>query len=218
MPSTPLELILFFWLIVPGLVYVLQRRRMSQIRLESAFVETARIVFVSVIVDMLAIGTLELVRLFKPSGTPDLKSLLVDNWRKQLSSHWTLDIWWAVGSVLIASLFAYAVARWGNEFVPFVGGGSANTPYNAWWKYFRQDADDNFVGVRLDLQDNRFVEGYVVWFSSEVNDVSDRDLVIQYPKMLFDQQLKSTGYDYMIISAREIKRIHFVYTSAPPTA
>ena len=216
MPSTPIALILFVWLTIPGLVYILQRRRVTQVRSESAFVESARIALVSVVSDLLAIGLLELVRLVNPSATPDLRNLLIDNWRKQLSSHWALDMWWAIGLIAVACLLAYVIAKWGEQIAPFFVGNSQNTPYNAWWKYFRQDADNHYVYVGLDLNDNRFVEGYVVWFSTEINDIADRDLVIQYPKMRFGDELRELDCHYMIVSARDIKRIQLTYFDDDP--
>jgi len=215
-PSTPIALILFAWLTIPGLVYILQRRRMSQIRTESAFVESARIALVSVASDLIAIGILELVRLVHPSVTPDLRNLLIDNWREQLSKYWSLDMWWAIGLMAVACFVAYVIARWGEIIAPFFVGSSQNTPYNAWWKYFRQDADDKFVYVGLDLNDNRFVEGYVVWFSTEINDTADRDLVIQKPKMRFGTELQELECNYFIVSARDIKRIHLTYIESEP--
>ena len=130
MPSTPIALILFVWLTIPGLVYILQRRRMSQVRSESAFVESTRIVLVSMVSDLLAVGLLAVARLVLPNATPDLRHLLIDNWREQLSSHWALDIWWAIGLMAVACLLAYVTAKWGQQFAPFIVGSPQSRDWN----------------------------------------------------------------------------------------
>jgi len=75
-----------------------------------------------------------------------------------------------------------------------------------------------FVG--LDLRDDTYISGYVDWFSTEIDEVADRDLTLVAAvdaPLVFKREGISEELDAerMIVSARDIVRMYVSYVPVP---
>jgi len=71
------------------------------------------------------------------------------------------------------------------------------------------------------LEDGRYVEGYVEWYNTDVDEVPDRDLVLIRPSVVFPDGVRvsyeeAKSFRSVIISAREIRALWFSYLDPGP--
>ena len=218
MPSTVGGLLLFVVFLIPGFVYYIQRRRFVELKSESALIETARLVSVSVVTNLCAFGAFSLARYFLPNHTPNPEAMLRGG-ASYIDMRPGYLLLWAVALMAVSSVFAFYLARLSKAginlkwFAPDI----VNT--SAWSRYLgdRNTIPANttpFVG--LDLRDGTYVSGYVDWFSTELDEVPDRDLVLAAPITLRkDGKDSELGWSRLVVSARDIQRMFVSYVDPP---
>jgi hypothetical protein len=98
-----------------------------------------------------------------------------------------------------------------------------NNPERWWrrierrWKTRRSLASKSLkkrVFLGLDLRDGSYVSGYLDWFSTDINETADRDVMLAAPITLIRNGLKAdVEFERILVSARDIVRIFVDYLS-----
>ena len=109
MPSTVGGILLFVVFLVPGFLYYVQRRRWVELKSESALVETARFVSVSVLTNLLSLGVFALVRWIAPAHTPDIRVMAHQGW-KYVWARPGYILLWGLALLIISAAFAFLIA------------------------------------------------------------------------------------------------------------
>lgn len=222
MPSTLSGLLLFLITLVPGFVYYVQRRRWVELKSESALVETARFVTVSVLTDLAALGLFVLARHFLPNHTPSPAAVASGGW-KYFWPHSAWLVGWGVGLLALSSLLASLLALLSQTQLNIKWLAPDIVQTSAWQRWFKDEVDTKkakqeklipYVGI--DMKDGTYVGGYVAWFSTELDEVEDRDLVLAAPiTVRRDGKEIEAGYSRLIVSARDIVRLYVSYLTKP---
>lgn len=215
MPATPGGLAIFVLLTIPGFVHNVQRRsRVPQRRL-SPFVETASLVTVSVASDLAALLLFSLLRRFSPAHTPDLTRLVTDGMVYAGPRFGYLLVWLAL-LVLIACAFATVFALRPSPFAAFLERFSpAIVDVSAWYHAFEEAPDGMSVFCGIVMDDGAYVEGPLDWYSTEVEESADRDLVlakpIRYRPAGQSNDEPPLEFERIIVSSRNIRTILVSY-------
>lgn len=216
MPASPLALLLYLALLIPGLAYVLIWERRAPHRRPSAFRETATVVFVSVLAELATLLLLAIFAARFPESIPDV-NLLVRQGDKYAAPHWVSLTWWGLGmltaSTLLASGAALAVTRRPHT-----------STQSAWWRMFEGRRleiakeyglvkDEVAVEVCCLMADGVQVQGTLAWFNQLSDDIADRDLLLVGPLTFTSatgQAIQPRSHA-VCLSAREIKRTQVRY-------
>lgn len=234
MPSTLLGLVVFVISLAPGLAYVLLHERGVPQRALSAFRETAMVVCVSLAADAVTLVLFATARTWAPGLTPDVGAL-VRNPAGYLAVRYIEVFWWSLGLLMTASALAawvgsgmarrllarmlrrlpsrFSRLRLGPEFSPHAAGVSA------WWLAF-----NNMPGTKVHLgcilNDGSFVSGWLLSYSNQAEDISDRDLTLTGPIRFRSAGSTVTtdrpGVGAVVVSARNIALLFVSYVEETP--
>lgn len=85
---------------------------------------------------------------------------------------------------------------------------------SAWYEMFEPENKDR-VYVGCDLRDGSYIAGVVAWFSTDTDDIADRDVVLGSPltRRLNGKTSDLDGVHRVIVSAREIAAMYVTYLS-----
>jgi hypothetical protein len=211
-PSTLLGLVVFAVCMAPGLVFVLARQRVAPQLQVSPIRETARLVCVSLALNIVVLMLFGSVRALWPSITPDVGRLVRET-GTYLKESYVAVTWWAVGLLALATALA-AVA------------GSVSTRHaaphesasSAWWLMF-DERPGRRIHVGCALEDGTFVSGLLASFNTSIDETSDRDLVLAAPIRFRAKdtttltELKDTSG--VIVSARRVTALFVTYQAHP---
>jgi hypothetical protein len=232
-PSTLLGLVIFMISLAPGLAYVLLRERGVPQRNLSAFRETAVVICVSLAADVVTLALFVMARAWVPTLTPDVDAL-IQHPADYLSANYAEVFWWSISLLVVAT----ALAAW-------VGSGMArrlsarillhvpsrfsrfrispepiphNAGVSAWWLAF-----NNMPGTRVHvgciLNDGSFVSGWLLSYSNQAEDMSDRDLTLAGPVMFRSAgspvTMDQEGVGAVVVSARNITLLFVSYVQVP---
>jgi hypothetical protein len=220
-PSSLLGLALFVVLLAPGLAYVLRHEQVVPARAYSGFRESLRVIFVSVACLTVTALLLALLRGLFPAITPDVGDVIKDPSGSVRRHHAELA-WWALASVLFATLLGAVVAD--PRVVGFLHAtskaksvrwltGATNTgirPVSAWYRVMHL-FDDNqgpvMVGSQMD--DGTYVEGRLFSFNAAAEDHQDRDILLSAPLYVttVDGVRHEFAAQFTVISAHRIVRL-----------
>ncbi|MBB5152869.1 DUF6338 family protein [Saccharopolyspora phatthalungensis] len=214
MPSTLLGLLVFVISLAPGLTFVLARQRVVPQQSMSVFRETAQMVCVSLLLDIVALLIFGLIRLIWPGGTPDVDRIVREP-GSYLRESYLLVAWWALGLLAVAVLLAWLAGsgllrrilsrapglRVDAEVMPHESSASA------WWLLFREQPGRR-VHVGCNLEDGSFVSGWLASYNTAIDEDADRELTlaapIRYrPKGAADSA-ELTNTSAVVVSARRI--------------
>jgi len=234
-PSTVGGILLFVIFLVPGFLYYVQRRRWVEQKSESSLVETARLVSVSVLTNLLAVGVFAIVRWRLPKHTPDISSLTSEGW-KYVWARPGYMLLWSLGLLLLSIVFSLLIALLSRTKVNIRWLAPDIVQSSAWMHLFKDEVPPisqpdqrsrkkpkrpkkeglvPFVGIYL--HDGTYVSGFVDWFSTEIDEVPDRDLILAAPITIRKGGRENeTTFSRLIISAREVSRIFVSYLPPPP--
>jgi hypothetical protein len=220
MPSTFGGLLIFVAFLTPGFIYYIQRRRWVPQRSESSLVETARLVSISVLTNLIAFGVFAFYRWQNPHHAPDVSLIATTGWQYVRARPGYMLLWAAL-LVVASSIIAFGLAA-----LPKLGLSlkwlSPDIVDESSWYYALADevpkGQRTFVG--LDLRDGTYISGYVDWFSTEIDEVADRDLTLVAAvgaPLVFKREGISEDLDAarMIVSARDIVRMYVSYVPIP---
>jgi Family of unknown function (DUF6338) len=225
-PSTLAGLALFLVLLAPGLAYVLRHERVVPAQQYSAFRETLRVVFVSVIcltiTGLLAAG----LRWLAPSETPDIGRLVEDP-VDAVREHYVQFTVWVLALIIFATLLGALAAdprvvrllhrAEGTRVVRWFSG-STDTgirSVSAWYRVFHIFDGNNpgpvVVGAQMD--DGTYVEGRLFSFNATAEEGEDREVLLAAPLYLttVDGRRHDLFQQFTVISARRIVRLDITH-------
>ena len=215
MPSTLGGLLIFVAFLTPGLIYFIQRRRFAQLPSQSNLVELARFISISLVTNITAIGLFTLIRHFLPTHTPNADLIVSHGWR-YIRPRPGYVLLWGTLIVVVSSLLALALALL-PRIISFKWLAPDIVDETSWYYALADRVPTNtrpYVG--LDLRDDSYVSGYVDWFSTEIDEVGDRDITLvadnDAPLLLVrDGDREELTTARMVVSARDIIRMHVSY-------
>jgi hypothetical protein len=209
-------------LIAPGLAYVLRREKSVPTGPRTAFREALQVIFVSV-VSLIIIGLLAaLVRVIAPDHTPNVRGLVRDP-GPFFRDHYVQLVWWSLGLLIAATLFAWTMAdsrvvdklqdfsRW--HRITWLTGASEEdiTEVSAWWRTFDElkppGTGLTCVGVLKD--DGSYIQGSLVSYSCGGLDNDKRELILTAPLVYVtaDGVKRPLVAQMVLIAGRNISRL-----------
>ncbi|WP_349880275.1 DUF6338 family protein [Micromonospora sp. HUAS YX12] len=213
---------LFVALLAPGFAYVLRHERTTPNRPFSAFRESLRVVFASVLCLATAGLLYAALRAVAPTHTVNVRGLVRDPFGYARDHHVNLA-WWSI-SVLAAAILVGLVAadprvvrrsrsirrsrvlRWVT--------GSKRTDIetvSAWYTvmhmYDEEDPGPILVGAQLD--DGSYIQGRVYTFNPAFEEKEDREILLSAPLSVRSKDGITTPLDaqFSVVSARHIVRL-----------
>lgn len=178
MPTTFTGLLLFVVLLLPGFAYLVGKERAGTERRTSPFRETVSIVAASVTTELVV--TLAAWPLWAISI--DTSRLLIDPEAEWKAAPGRFVVW-GLGLLVAAVALAYAatlptVRRLGRRFT---GTYPHPSSVSAWWMLFEEyrHGSDRHVGLLLD--DGSYLQGTLISFNQNADDIPDRDLLLTAP-------------------------------------
>lgn len=232
MPTTIVGLLIFAALTIPGFAHLLAaERRLRPGRNVSAFREVASVALAGMWAWLAALAIFGLLKLVIPRNLPSVRRLVREGGAYFRAEYTYLSIW-AIALLLIASGLAFMWAAHNLDTklrgvlrrVPFVRrilpeyGADFES---AWWRVFMRevetgssDADDEgfYQRVRCRLTDGSEIEGWLLSFSRESDDVVDRDLVLSAPiYVTHPDGTVATETGVIVLSARSLVYLHVDY-------
>jgi Family of unknown function (DUF6338) len=220
-PSSLLGLIMFVVLLAPGLVFVLRYEKAVPSGPRSAFRETLRVVFVSVVSLTVTMVLATLLRWIMPGRTVNVRALIREPVPFVREHHVHLA-WWAFGLLLFATVLAWVAAdprivRWSQNVesraaVRWITGKQPTdiTEVSTWWRAFseqKKTSGKTIVGV---LQDNEsYVQGTLLSWSTGTVDYDKRELILTAPLtyVTADGGTHDLQVHMIVIAARNIVRL-----------
>jgi hypothetical protein len=119
-----------------------------------------------------------LLRIFSPKITPDVGNMARLG-SAYIRPHFVDTAWWALGLLAASCLLAWILGRhW-----PDVAGGVTSGRISftsAWWELFHMNPDTR-IYVSCELLDGTYVAGYLLTYSTEPDEISDRELTLASP-------------------------------------
>jgi hypothetical protein len=213
MPTTFVGLCIFVAFLTPGFLYATQRRVLAPQAERSALMETTLVVSISLVTNALAGVAFGLVRWRFPSHTPDIGMILRPD-SSYCIDHLPYVMAWIWLVVALSCALAVAGARWESArrflnrlLAPVIIDSSA------WCETFATDPGQ-YVHAGLELTDGSFVSGRVVWFSTDLEETGDRDVVLGPPLTIRTEE-GAVGLvaQRVVLAARDIHRIDVTYIS-----
>jgi hypothetical protein len=218
LPTSLVGLLIFLAFLTPGFVFFSKRRRISDYSAASPLAELAAFVTTSLLTNALAIGLYAVLFSIFPRVVPSASDIISEG-TKYIAPNLGAIVGFAILLLVFSSTIAFFAAglrlprgfRWlRNLFPPRVVSDSA------WFRTFEEEAMEGgkkrkvFVG--LDLRDGTYISGQLDYFSTDPNEIADRDLVLSDPRIALpgEDEFQST-FPRLTISAREITRIHTAY-------
>jgi len=218
MPTTLFALAVLIILVLPGVVFAIQVDNRLPTRELSSLRELAVIVGVGVICDSLALIIFGIIRALFPGLTPDVGSI-ERHGTAYVKLHFVSVGWWFIALYLISCGLAYALGRYRPEIAGRVASGKI--AFNsAWWELFHMHPEAHkYIGCHL--QDNSYISGYLLRYSTEIDETPDRELVlsapIKYRPANTDQVTTLRDVGAVAISSRQLKFLLVTYTYPHPT-
>jgi Family of unknown function (DUF6338) len=220
MPTTIGGVLLFIAFLTPGFVYYIQRRRFVELPSESALLETARLLGVSVFANLIALLVFTLVRELSPSNTPSPSRLMTFGWR-YVDVHPALVFLWCTLLYLIAIGVAFLAAQLSHRidlpwFAPDIVDEST-------WNVVLADRvpPGSSPYLTLELCDGSSVSGYLSWFSTALAENEDRELALYATSndpiiVTEDGVQQKLSVNSVVLSARRIERLLVTYVTSAP--
>ena len=229
MPSTLSGLLIFVVVLTPGLLHYIQRHALSDQPQVSALVEAGTLTTVSLVTDLIAVGVFALIRWALPSHTPSPSALLL-NGVDYAAPRLGYLILWATAVLALSCMLAILWARRPGFLakVPIFIPALIDT--SAWVYEFEAAPEGTRVYVGCDLRDGSYVGGYLDWYNTNIEEVSDRDIALVAPITIrrtngdvlatesgeTDQQVgeddgKSLDFGVVVLSARDIASLYVSY-------
>lgn len=218
MPTTFVGLLISIAFLTPGFLYASQRRVLVPQGERSTLMETTSVLAISLATNAVTAAMFGLLRGLLPRHTPDVGLLLSPR-----SAYWLAHLPYVLswGAVLLTASCALAVttARWewlrrmvSRSFTPVI------LESSAWCETFAAP-DGCYPHAGLELAAGAFVSGRVVWFSTDLEETGDRDLVLGPPLVVrTDAGIEVLESQRVIVAARDIRRIDIAYVVESPGA
>lgn len=220
MPTNVAGLVIFVALLIPGFVYVAQRRLRVPQRALSTTAETATLVALSMICNAVVVLAFALLRSLAPEHTPDVGALLL-NGNKYAAPRLGYLYAWAGGAVAASSALAALV---GADLPPVawlrgrISRSGSISSVSTWYHVLDEQVPaDHYVYVGCDMRDGAYVAGILEWSSTSVEETVDRDLALAAPityRPPNDTEDRVLNIERLVVSNREIVRMLVSYVKA----
>ena len=174
-PSTWLALLLFLFVISPGILFDLLEQRRRARYVESAFQETGRVVFGSIAFTALAVAILLFVRLAVPNWLPDPAGLITGG-TAYLAEHYGL----VFAAIAVELVLAHGAAVALHFILSAKSGGDTIRSVSIWSSVLKPKPKHHLVFVRLRLNDGVVYVGQVLHFSADLP-LADREIALTRP-------------------------------------
>jgi hypothetical protein len=216
MPDTLFALAVLVILVFPGVIFAVQLDNQRPIRELSALRELAAVSGVGVICNALVLLIFGIIRASFPGITPDVGSI-ERNGTSYVISHFASIGWWAIALLLAACGLAYFLGSVTPQIAGRVASGKIAFT-SAWWEVFHQHPDA-YVYVGCQLQDDSYIAGFLMRYSTEVDETPDRELVLCAPISYrpaggTESPLENVGA--VTISASQLRFLTVAYTYTGP--
>lgn len=217
MPPTFTDFVALVVLLIPGFVYVAQRRARVPQRTLSTTAETATLVALSMICNGIVIAAFGLLRSLLPGHTPDVGALLLEG-RSYAAPRLGYLFAWAGGALLVSSALAALLGADPGPLVRLrrrVGSAAPISPASTWYHILADQVPfDHYVYVGCDMGDGAYVGGVLEWFSTAVEETGDRDLALAAPltyRPPHDTEDRLLDVERLVVSNRDIVRMLVSY-------
>lgn len=213
MPTTFIGLVIFLAFLTPGFLHYIQRRSLVPQKPLSPLVETATLTTVSLLTNVVVIALFGVARGLATKHTPDIGLLLAAR-SAYARRHVAYLLEWACVGLVASSLLGILLARWAwlralvtDRFTPVI------SEVSAWYQFFEETPPRHYSFVGCELKDGSYVGGRLAWYSTEVVESGDRDLVLAPPfRHRSDAGTDDLpGVERVIVSAREVTRFDISY-------
>jgi hypothetical protein len=178
MPSTIFTLSVILLLIVPGVVFAIQVENRLPNRELSSLRELATIVGVGALCDFIVLVLFGLCRAILPRHTPNVGAI-VNSGMPYVRLHYTNIGWWSAGLLAVSCGLAYGLGRYKPEIAGRIAAGKIRFT-SAWWELFNM-YPDSLVYVGCELQDGSYIAGFLLRYSTEVEETPNRELALSAP-------------------------------------
>jgi hypothetical protein len=178
MPDTFFGLSVLILLLLPGVIFAIQVDNSRPQRELSPLRELLSIAAVGALCDFISLALFGLVRAWFPLDTPDVGKI-ERNGYAYFKLHIVNEVWWTIALFGFSCLIAVLLGR----FVPATAGKivSGRITFNsAWWELFHLNPESR-IYVGCELQDGSYIAGYLLRYSTEIDETQDRDLALVEP-------------------------------------
>jgi hypothetical protein len=216
MPSTLTGLLIFVALLVPGFVHYTWRRRTVPLRPDSTLVETANLVTVSLLANVLALGLFGIGRAVRPNVFLDPRELIRSPGEFIADNLLAASIT-GVGLLVTAVGIAWAIAarvrpisKVASWFTPAI----VDAP--GWFHVFESATPEQYVHVGCTLAEGGYISGIVDWYSTEVEESDHRSLVLAPPfhRVTGEGEVETSAVERIVLSARDIRVMEVTYLTS----
>ena len=178
MPDTLFALAVLIVLILPGAVFAIQVDNKLPTRELSSLRELAAVAGVGFVCDACVLLPFGIIRALLPGVTPDVGAIERGG-AAYLKLHPVSTGWWFITLFLASCGLAYTLGR----FRPGIAGRvvSGKIGFNsAWWELFTYKPN-TYKYIGCELQDGSYIAGYLMRYSSEIDETGDRSLALSAP-------------------------------------
>jgi hypothetical protein len=178
-PDTFLGLAVLILLLTPGVIFAIQVDSRRPARELSALRELTTIAAVGAICDITILILFGCLHALRPQITPHV-GVMAQIGLPYIRAHLVSTSWWLLGLLTASCLLAWLLGRYWPAVV--AGNVVAGRIYftSAWWELFHKYPDtQKYVGC--ELLDGSYLAGYLMRYSTEPDEVADRELVLASP-------------------------------------
>jgi O-antigen/teichoic acid export membrane protein len=216
-PTTFVGLVIFVAFLTPGFLHFAQRRALAPRGERSTLIETTSVVSISLATNAVATALFGVARWRLPEHTPDIGALF-----RAGSTYWLDHLPYVLSWVSLVLVFSCVLAvvvarvervrRFVNKLWPPV-----IIESSAWCETFAANEGD-YPHAGIELADGTFASGRVVWYSTDLEETGDRDLVLGPPLQIRTAEgATDLNVQRVIVAARDIRRIDVTYIAESET-
>jgi hypothetical protein len=191
--------------------------------------EVAGVALVSVASNAIAVGLVDAWRAWQPSRTVDIGRLVREPNRYATTHYLTVATWVAV-TLAVACFVGLALAvladatgqegSWPHRVVGWLRGSRDDdvTTEPAWWCMFASRPDE-YVYAGCELDDGRYVGGWVYSFSAESDETENREIVLTEPQTRDGSgNVVAMEASAVVVSARRLQFVTVTYVPVVESA
>ncbi|SDM16243.1 hypothetical protein SAMN04488074_117114 [Lentzea albidocapillata subsp. violacea] len=193
-------------------MFALARQRVAPQLQASPVRETARLVCVSLALNVVVLMLFGSVRAIWPSITPDVGRLVREP-AAYLKESYLAVTWWTIGLLGLATALAAVIGSIRTRHVA-----PHESASSAWWLMF-EEKPGRRIHVGCAMEDGSFISGLLASFNTSIDETGDRDLVLAAPIRFRAGNTAApttlTDTSGVIISARRVISLFVTYQAHP---
>jgi hypothetical protein len=176
MPDTFLSLSVLIFILLPGVVFAVQIDNRRPTRDLSPLRELAVVAGIGTLCDLIVLIAFGILRVLLPNRNV---GYFIKFGFSYIKLHYISVGWWVAGLLIISSCLAYILGRYMPAVAGRVASGSIKFT-SAWWDLFHMHPETR-IYVGCELQDGSYVAGYLLTYSTEVDETPDREITLSAP-------------------------------------